>query len=521
MARTRAGKLRHTWAAPTLPLQLKLRLYKAVVCSIMTYGSEAWLLDNATCKALNGANAAMLAIITGKSIQQEACRSTTTFDILPWIRGKRLQWVGHILRLPPTRLLHRTLQHIHDQAIPGDMLMDAPIGEWKELVKLAEDRKGWRIRVRKLKAAATPNASNKNQTAAHISTISNSTATTTTAAKKLGMQTADHHMQTRSRTRSLTTCTAPARRKQNKRKPGTQQRAKPKPNAQKRATQRRLRREKFAQLFAPKKKRRRKISAGPSTAVATITTAKQPRVKLEQLAQYFVHPKRRRRNNNQPASPDRANRARAQRNRSGDPHNTQPVSPDRATPAHARDKRNRSGDLWASPTSIPTSTREQQLAQLRLNRRKRLVKPPRPTTRPTPSPQPNPTTAPATRLDPDSDSDTDTDRDLFFWPLPEPRQDTDTDSDTDPDLWALPVPLLDPDSVSDSDSLTDTDTSTTSWSPPPTIGLTNKNQTDMTNMTDIDMTNMTDIDIDIDMTNMTDMITTTTTTKTANMTNTL
>ena len=142
MARTRAGKLRHTWAALTLPLQLKLRLYKAAVCSIMTYGSEAWLLDNATCKTLNGANAAMLAIITGKSIQQEACHSTTTFDILPWIRGKRLQWAGHILRLPPTRLLHRTLQHIHDQALPGDMLMDAPIGEWTELIKMAEDRKG-------------------------------------------------------------------------------------------------------------------------------------------------------------------------------------------------------------------------------------------------------------------------------------------------------------------------------------------------------------------------------------------
>lgn len=39
-AKARAGKLRNFWGAP-VPIKLKLRLYLASVCSILTYGSES------------------------------------------------------------------------------------------------------------------------------------------------------------------------------------------------------------------------------------------------------------------------------------------------------------------------------------------------------------------------------------------------------------------------------------------------------------------------------------------------
>ena len=107
-ARTRADKLRNVWSA-ALPCGLKLRLYVSAVCSIMTYGSEAWLLNEQTCKKLNGTNATMLAYFTGKSIQEEATTETTTLDILSWIRARRLQWCDHILRLPEHRLVHQAL----------------------------------------------------------------------------------------------------------------------------------------------------------------------------------------------------------------------------------------------------------------------------------------------------------------------------------------------------------------------------------------------------------------------------
>ena len=134
-ARTRAGKPRHIWNTDHLSLTLKIRLYKSAVCSILKYGAEAWLLDERTCKALTSSNAAMLTSISGKTHREEACTSTTTSNILAWIRSRRLQWCGHILRLqkvkrqnssPSHRLIHQALHHIYNNKQVGDILIDAP-----------------------------------------------------------------------------------------------------------------------------------------------------------------------------------------------------------------------------------------------------------------------------------------------------------------------------------------------------------------------------------------------------------
>ena len=105
MARTSAGKLRRIWGEERLQLKLKMRLYISACCSILTYGSEAWHLDDRACKAINGANAQILTNITGKTIKEEATAATTTFNILKWVRARRLQWIGHILRLPEGDIL--------------------------------------------------------------------------------------------------------------------------------------------------------------------------------------------------------------------------------------------------------------------------------------------------------------------------------------------------------------------------------------------------------------------------------
>ena len=162
-----AGKMRSIWSSKSTPLRLKLRIYKVGVCSKLTYGCEAWELDEQACRLLNGANSRMLSHITGRTAHEEASTKTRTFDLLTAIRARRLKWVGHILRMDPERLVYKALRHIHDtrpapakrhniatrnneyhKHTRGDLLMDVPAKyTWKELRQLASNRDGWRQRV--------------------------------------------------------------------------------------------------------------------------------------------------------------------------------------------------------------------------------------------------------------------------------------------------------------------------------------------------------------------------------------
>ena len=78
-ARQRFGKMRHIWTDKRLHLNLRLRLHKSSVCSVMTYGLEAWLLDTEKARVLNGANSQMLSVISGTSQHVE---TSHTFDLL-------------------------------------------------------------------------------------------------------------------------------------------------------------------------------------------------------------------------------------------------------------------------------------------------------------------------------------------------------------------------------------------------------------------------------------------------------
>ena len=118
----------------------------------MAYGSEAWLLNSETKRCLRGANAFMLSHITGKTKREEARPETTSFDLVMWIRARRLKWAGHILRLDDKRLIKQTLRHIYSNPQEGDLLMDLPAHhDWNALQNFAEDRDKWRARVRSLK----------------------------------------------------------------------------------------------------------------------------------------------------------------------------------------------------------------------------------------------------------------------------------------------------------------------------------------------------------------------------------
>ena len=156
MACTAAGKMRSIWSSKTVPLRLKLRIYCTGVCSKLTYGCEAWKLDEQACAMLNGANSRMVSHITGKSVWEEASRYTRTIDILCRIRARRLRWVGHILRMDTRRLVHRAVKRMSEHRSPGDLLMDVPRKySWAELKQLAANRDYWRNRVKALREGSS------------------------------------------------------------------------------------------------------------------------------------------------------------------------------------------------------------------------------------------------------------------------------------------------------------------------------------------------------------------------------
>ena len=127
MATQRFGKLRNIWWDDNLHLNLRMRLYKSCICSILTYGSEAWKITRKVAAALNGVNSRMVSVITGKTIHEEASNGKS-FDLTMWIRARRLQWLVHILQLGPERAIRKAVfaMYMYKDPQEGDLLMDAP-----------------------------------------------------------------------------------------------------------------------------------------------------------------------------------------------------------------------------------------------------------------------------------------------------------------------------------------------------------------------------------------------------------
>ena len=67
--------------------------------------------------------------------------SDKTFDLVKWIRSRKLQCLVHILRMGPERMLRQVIYEMYKAPQAGDMLMEAPETEtWKELRAYANDR---------------------------------------------------------------------------------------------------------------------------------------------------------------------------------------------------------------------------------------------------------------------------------------------------------------------------------------------------------------------------------------------
>ena len=99
----RCAKLRNVLDAKALSVKLKLRLYQAAVCSILTYGCETWRMTPQVMRLLNGVNNKMLSRFTGKTIPQEARPLSCSYNLVRAIRKHRLKWLVFREQYRPTR----------------------------------------------------------------------------------------------------------------------------------------------------------------------------------------------------------------------------------------------------------------------------------------------------------------------------------------------------------------------------------------------------------------------------------
>ena len=94
----------------------------------------------------------MVAAITGRMMHEEAQSEGRTYDAIAGIRATRMKWLGSILRMDKTRMIHKAVKTLYQNRQQGDLLMDAPVSHsWEDLVKQAEDEKQWRGAVKEIK----------------------------------------------------------------------------------------------------------------------------------------------------------------------------------------------------------------------------------------------------------------------------------------------------------------------------------------------------------------------------------
>ena len=112
IARQRFGKMHHIWGTNVVPFNAQLQLFDAGVVSVLVYGSESWLMDDALQASLKGWCARCVTHITGRSIADE-CR-VPSFPLLLKIYKRRFKWLGHQLKRTGSTV-QKVLMHMLQQ----------------------------------------------------------------------------------------------------------------------------------------------------------------------------------------------------------------------------------------------------------------------------------------------------------------------------------------------------------------------------------------------------------------------
>ena len=145
-------------------------LYKTLIRPVVSYGAEAWTLTKKEEQALLIFERKIFRTIYGPKYENGEWKSRTNVEleemskgenIVKWIRGHRISWLGHLGRMEEDRMPKK----IFTQLLEGTRRRGRPRKRWKEEVErdlrvlgvrrwreLVADTKKWKDIVRQAKA---------------------------------------------------------------------------------------------------------------------------------------------------------------------------------------------------------------------------------------------------------------------------------------------------------------------------------------------------------------------------------
>ena len=151
IAQSAFSTLSHLWADHRLSHTTKLRLYRVCVCSSLTHCCEAWTLNRAVTRTINGFNSRCLHVLTGEHYRETAI--APAYDLVLAVRRRRLRYLGHVLRMPAERMVRRALLALVSDSVmypTGSLFSDCQGVALSQLVAMASSRSMWRARVASL-----------------------------------------------------------------------------------------------------------------------------------------------------------------------------------------------------------------------------------------------------------------------------------------------------------------------------------------------------------------------------------
>src|SRR6218665_2667937 len=116
------------WKSNGCSADTKIRLYESIVLSTRLYGAETWPITVANGRRLKAAHhrwlRRILHVLRGNKISDTTIRERTRQQELGCIIGRRLMWLGHMVRMNKHRRAKQMMNWVPRQFVYGQFVYD-------------------------------------------------------------------------------------------------------------------------------------------------------------------------------------------------------------------------------------------------------------------------------------------------------------------------------------------------------------------------------------------------------------